>query len=79
MTAASRLLIALVRMYQVTLSPFLGGACRFAPSCSHYAVGAIREHGAGRGTWLAFRRLARCHPFHPGGLDPVPSGDRRGP
>ncbi|MBM4384798.1 MAG: membrane protein insertion efficiency factor YidD [Deltaproteobacteria bacterium] len=72
-------LIAAVRVYQVALSPVLGGACRFAPSCSHYAVEALREHGALRGLLLALRRVSRCHPFHRGGYDPVPAGDRRGP
>jgi putative membrane protein insertion efficiency factor len=62
----------LVRTYQVLLGPFLGGACRFYPSCSHYACEAIQLHGARRGSWLALRRLLRCHPFSPGGVDLVP-------
>ena len=65
--------IALVRAYQLTLSPLFGGACRFAPSCSHYAIEAIDRHGLRRGGWLALRRLARCHPFGPFGADPVPA------
>jgi putative membrane protein insertion efficiency factor len=65
-------LIALVRAYQVTLGPLMGGHCRFTPSCSHYAVEALREHGALRGSWLTLRRLARCHPLGGGGYDPVP-------
>lgn len=66
------LLILLVRAYQYLLSPWLGSRCRFAPSCSHYAVEALQRHGALRGTWLAARRIGRCHPWHPGGYDPVP-------
>ena len=68
-TAALR---AMIRLYQVTLSPLLGGHCRFVPSCSTYALDALAAHGPARGTWLATRRLCRCHPFHPGGFDPVP-------
>ena len=67
------LLIILIRAYQVVLSPFLGGACRFVPSCSAYAVEAIAMHGAGRGSLLALRRLSRCHPLGRAGVDPVPS------
>ncbi|HEX5535176.1 MAG TPA: membrane protein insertion efficiency factor YidD [Actinomycetales bacterium] len=66
------LLIGLLRGYQLVVSPLLGQTCRFYPSCSAYAVGALREHGALRGTWLTARRLARCHPWNPGGVDPVP-------
>ena len=62
----------LVRLYQVLLSPFIGNQCRFHPSCSNYALDAIEQHGALRGCWLAVRRIGRCHPFHPGGFDPVP-------
>lgn len=67
-----RLLIALLRGYKRWLSPLLGPRCRFVPSCSEYAMQAIALHGAGRGSWLAARRIARCHPLHPGGHDPVP-------
>ncbi len=67
-----RLLVLLVRGYQVAISPMLGLHCRFAPSCSAYSVEAIERHGALRGGWLALRRVARCHPFTPGGYDPVP-------
>jgi putative membrane protein insertion efficiency factor len=66
------LLILLIRVYRYVLSPWLGTRCRFEPSCSQYALQAIQEHGALKGSWLAARRLTRCHPFHPGGLDPVP-------
>jgi putative membrane protein insertion efficiency factor len=66
------LLLALIRVYQYTLRPMLGTNCRFAPSCSDYARDAVVKHGALRGVWLAARRIARCHPYHPGGYDPVP-------
>lgn len=66
------LLIAVIRGYQRFISPGLPAACRFYPSCSAYAATAIERHGALRGLWLTFRRLARCHPFHAGGIDPVP-------
>jgi hypothetical protein len=68
----ARLALLLVRGYQLALSPFAGGACRFEPSCSVYAAQAIEEHGARRGAWLAFRRLIRCHPLARPGFDPVP-------
>ena len=64
---------ALIRGYQLLLSPFAGGACRFEPSCSDYGMQAIRMHGLIRGSWLAVRRLLRCHPWAAGGYDPVPS------
>ncbi|MFO1426863.1 MAG: membrane protein insertion efficiency factor YidD [Steroidobacteraceae bacterium] len=63
---------ALIRLYQLVVSPWLGPRCRFHPSCSHYALEALEVHGLLRGGWLAARRLGRCHPWHPGGLDPVP-------
>ena len=66
------LLIALIRGYQWFISPLLGNHCRFYPSCSQYAREAIERHGAVRGVWLAIRRVARCHPWHPGGVDPFP-------
>ena len=69
----AKLLIILIRAYQVVLAPFLGGACRFLPSCSAYAVEAIASHGAWRGSLLAARRLSRCHPLGRAGVDPVPS------
>ena len=65
-------LIAAVRVYQYALRPMLGANCRFYPSCSDYAREAIERHGALNGSWLATRRLCRCHPYHPGGFDPVP-------
>ena len=65
-------LVGLVRAYQLVISPLLPPSCRFYPSCSAYAIGALTRHGAVKGSWLAARRLARCHPFHPGGIDPVP-------
>jgi uncharacterized protein len=68
----SRLLIALVRLYQITLSPLLGNSCRFEPSCSAYFIEAVQHHGAWTGSRLGLRRLFRCHPFHAGGHDPVP-------
>lgn len=69
----AKILIALIRLYQLTLSPVLGGACRFTPSCSAYAREAIEIHGAWHGAWLAARRLARCHPLGSSGYDPVPA------
>jgi uncharacterized protein len=66
------LLLALLRAYQYAVRPLLGANCRFYPSCSDYAIEAIERHGAARGSWLAMRRLACCHPYHPGGHDPVP-------
>ncbi len=67
-----RLLLAMIRAYQFLLSPWVGSQCRFYPTCSHYAAEAIERHGAIRGSWLALRRIGRCHPWHPGGMDPVP-------
>jgi putative membrane protein insertion efficiency factor len=69
----AKLLTLLVRAYQVVLSPFLGGACRFLPSCSTYAIEALAIHGAWRGSLLALRRLSRCHPLGRAGADPVPA------
>jgi putative membrane protein insertion efficiency factor len=64
--------ISLIKAYQYTLSPLLGPSCRFYPSCSEYAVQAIWRHGPFSGLLLAVKRILRCHPFHPGGVDPVP-------
>ena len=73
-----KLLLGLIRAYQLTLSPFVGQHCRFTPSCSRYATEAIEVHGPGRGSWLTIRRIARCHPFCDGGLDPVPPATNDG-
>jgi putative membrane protein insertion efficiency factor len=62
----------LIRAYQLGISPWLGARCRFYPSCSAYTLEAVAEHGSVRGSWLGVKRLARCHPFHSGGYDPVP-------
>ncbi len=72
------IVIALIRLYQWVLSPFVGGHCRFYPSCSHYAAEAYRLHGVGRGTRLTLSRLARCQPLAKGGYDPVPPLAGRG-
>ena len=79
-----KLVLKLIRLYQHTLSPDHGygrifnraAGCRFHPSCSQYALEALTVHGAGRGSWLAIRRVGRCHPWHDGGLDPVPPATR---
>ena len=64
-----------LRGYQRWISPLLGPRCRFSPTCSHYAVHCLCEHGLVRGGWLSLRRVARCHPFHAGGYDPPPLAD----
>ena len=66
------LLLAAIRGYRYLLSPWWGGACRFQPTCSVFAEEALQRHGAARGTWLAFKRVGRCHPWCAGGFDPVP-------
>ena len=69
------LILLLLRVYRVAISPLIGPRCRYYPSCSKYAQVAVERHGAARGSWLAVRRIARCHPWHPGGFDPVPECD----
>lgn len=76
MSPLARVLIGLIAAYRRFLSPLLGARCRFHPTCSEYASEAIREHGALKGAWLGMRRIGRCHPWHPGGLDPVPMRER---
>lgn len=74
LSAVSRLpgsvLVGLVRLYQIGISPMLGSHCRFEPTCSAYFIGAVRKYGAVRGAWRGVRRIARCHPWNPGGYDP---------
>jgi len=67
-----RVLIGIIRAYQLVLSPLMGRQCRFEPTCSCYAIEAIKRHGSVRGGWLGVKRICRCHPFSPGGYDPVP-------
>ena len=67
-----KLLILGIRGYQAVLSPLLGGHCRFYPTCSEYWIGAIEKYGCLKGLWLGSRRLVKCHPLHPGGVDLVP-------
>jgi len=76
---ASLFLRALIRVYQLFLSPLIGPRCRFLPTCSHYAAEAVERHGAARGGWLAVRRLLRCHPWGGSGYDPVPETAPVGP
>ena len=64
--------LRLIQVYRLALSPLLPPSCRYAPTCSEYCYDAIAEYGLLRGGWLGFKRIARCHPFHPGGVDPVP-------
>ena len=71
-SAVARALMALVRAYQLLISPALGSACRFAPTCSHYSMQALGQHGAIKGSYLTLHRLGRCHPWCEGGHDPVP-------
>jgi putative membrane protein insertion efficiency factor len=66
------ILMGIIRFYQITISRVMPPSCRFTPSCSHYGYEAIEKHGAIKGSWMAAKRISRCHPFHPGGYDPVP-------
>jgi hypothetical protein len=76
MSLGARVGMTLIHAYQLLLAPFAGGACRFQPSCSTYAMEAIARHGAVRGSWLALRRVSRCHPLSRPGFDPVPPAAR---
>jgi putative membrane protein insertion efficiency factor len=68
----SRVLILMIRFYQITLSPFIGKYCRFLPTCSNYSIEAIKRHGSIKGIYLTTRRILKCHPFHKAGIDEVP-------
>ena len=72
-TIVQKPLIVIIKIYQLTISPFIGRHCRFQPSCSRYAIDAIEQHGAMRGSWLAIKRIGRCQPWREGGYDPVPA------
>lgn len=72
-----RIMIFLIKAYRTILSPFVGQHCRFYPSCSAYALEAVEKHGALQGFWLSLRRLSRCHPWHEGGVDPVPEPTKK--
>jgi uncharacterized protein len=71
----TKLLVSLIKGYQLSLSPFFGQQCRFTPTCSHYAIEALQTHGAAKGIWLAVKRILRCHPWQAGGYDAVPKQD----
>lgn len=74
MAVLKQILLLLIRGYQVLVSPLFPSRCRFHPSCSHYALEAVDRFGPFPGSWLAVKRILRCHPFNPGGYDPVPAG-----
>ncbi|WP_439242833.1 membrane protein insertion efficiency factor YidD [Lonepinella sp. BR2474] len=67
-----KILIKLIRVYQIVISPLFGPRCRFVPTCSCYGIEAIKTHGAAKGGWLTLKRILKCHPLHAGGFDPVP-------
>jgi putative membrane protein insertion efficiency factor len=77
MSVPARLLSAAVRLYRRVISPLLPRSCRYEPTCSAYTLEAIEVHGAARGTWLGLKRIGRCHPWAPGGIDHVPGSPRR--
>ena len=79
LSVPQRSALALLTLYKILLSPLFAGSCRFLPSCSDYAREAVTVHGAVKGTWLAVRRLSRCHPLGSSGFDPVPGRSRRVP
>lgn len=70
-----KILIGIIKLYQKIISPLTPPSCRFYPTCSHYGIEAVEKHGALKGSWLAVRRISKCHPFHEGGFDPVPEKD----
>jgi len=70
-----KILIGFIKLYQKVISPLTPPSCRFYPTCSHYGIEAVEKHGALKGSWLAVRRISKCHPFHEGGFDPVPDND----
>lgn len=72
MNVLQKLLVGVIRVYQLALSPYFGSQCRFTPTCSQYTREAIEKHGALKGSWLGLKRISHCHPRHPGGYDPVP-------
>jgi putative membrane protein insertion efficiency factor len=67
-----KVFISIIRFYQVAISPIKPASCRFYPTCSHYGLEAVQRFGAFKGGWLTLKRILKCHPFHPGGIDPVP-------
>jgi putative membrane protein insertion efficiency factor len=70
-----QILIALIKLYRYAISPYLAPSCRYTPTCSSYAIEAVQRFGAFRGSWMAIRRITRCHPWHEGGYDPVPENN----
>ncbi|RUO43690.1 membrane protein insertion efficiency factor YidD [Aliidiomarina taiwanensis] len=74
--ALQAILIGLIRLYQLIISPLLGPRCRFVPTCSEYAIQAVKRFGVIKGSWLAIRRISKCHPGHPGGFDPIPGNEQ---